>query len=79
MADVTAAGRPPAAACFHCALPVLEPGRHVAPVLGAVREFCCAGCEAVARTIVAGGFERYYETRSAPRPGDGAALEDMKG
>jgi Cu2+-exporting ATPase len=53
---------------------VLEPGRHVAPVLGAVREFCCAGCEAVARTIVAGGFERYYETRSAPRPGDGAAL-----
>jgi Cu2+-exporting ATPase len=53
---------------------VLEPGRHVAPVLGAAREFCCAGCEAVARTIVAGGFERYYETRSAPRPGDGAAL-----
>jgi len=52
---------------------VLEPGRHVASVLGAAREFCCAGCEAVARTIVAGGFEKYYETRSAPRPGDGAA------
>lgn len=59
--------------CFHCALPVLEPGRHVASVLGAAREFCCAGCEAVARTIVAGGFEQYYETRSAPQPGDGAA------
>jgi len=69
-----AAGRPPAASCFHCALPVLDPGRHVAPVLGAAREFCCAGCEAVARTIVTGGFERYYETRSAPQPGDGAAL-----
>jgi len=53
---------------------VLEPGRYAAPVLGATREFCCAGCAAVARTIVAGGFERYYETRSAPRPGDGAAL-----
>jgi len=53
---------------------VLEPGRHVAPVLGAARAFCCAGCEAVARTIVAGGFEKYYETRRAPRPGDGAAL-----
>ncbi len=74
MHDETAAGRAPAASCFHCALPVLEPGRHVAPVLGAEREFCCAGCEAVARTIVTGGFERYYETRSAPRPGDGAAL-----
>jgi len=68
-----AAGSTPAAACFHCALPVLEPGRFVAPVLGSAREFCCAGCEAVARTIVAGGFESYYETRSAPRPGDGAA------
>ena len=28
--------------------------------------FCCAGCEAVARAIVAGGFERYYETRCSP-------------
>jgi len=27
---------------------------------------CCAGCEAVARTIVAAGFERYYETREPP-------------
>jgi P-type Cu2+ transporter len=32
-------------------------------LLGAEREFCCAGCEAVAHAIVAGGFERYYETR----------------
>jgi Cu2+-exporting ATPase len=54
------------AACFHCGLPVLEAGSYRAPVLGAEREFCCAGCEAVARTIVAAGFERYYETRSAP-------------
>ncbi len=59
---------PPVPPCFHCGLPVLEPGRHGASVLGAVREFCCAGCEAVARTIVVGGFERYYETRQAPHP-----------
>ncbi|MDH3320070.1 MAG: heavy metal translocating P-type ATPase [Betaproteobacteria bacterium] len=52
-------------ACFHCDLPVREPGRHRAAVLGAPREFCCAGCEAVARTIVAAGFEKYYEARSA--------------
>ncbi len=51
-------------ACFHCGLPVLEPGRHRAAVLGAERAFCCAGCEAVARTIVAAGFEKYYEVRS---------------
>jgi Cu2+-exporting ATPase len=44
---------------------VLEPGRYRARVLGEERELCCAGCEAVARTIVAAGFERYYETRAA--------------
>lgn len=52
-------------ACFHCSLPVPEAGRHRAAVLGAEREFCCAGCEAVARTIAGAGFERYYETRTA--------------
>jgi len=51
--------------CFHCGLPVLPPGRHRAGVLGAEREFCCAGCEAVARTIVAAGFEKYYAARSS--------------
>jgi Cu2+-exporting ATPase len=34
-------------------------------VLGAERAFCCAGCEAVARTIVGAGFEKYYEARSS--------------
>jgi len=53
-------------ACYHCGLPVLEPGRWRAPVLGAPRDFCCAGCEAVAGTIAAGGFAHYYETRAQP-------------
>jgi len=53
-------------ACFHCDLPVPAAGAHRARVLGAEREFCCAGCEAVARTIAGAGFERYYETRTAP-------------
>src|SRR5689334_1020722 len=60
-----------AAACFHCGLPVLEPGRYRAELLGAARELCCAGCEAVARTIAAAGLEAYYETRTsvaAPPP-----------
>jgi Cu2+-exporting ATPase len=54
--------------CFHCGLPVVEPGRHSLVMLGAPRELCCAGCEAVARTIVAAGLESYYATRSAPAP-----------
>ena len=29
---------------------------------------CCAGCQAVARTIVAAGYESYYQTRSAAGP-----------
>jgi Cu2+-exporting ATPase len=53
-----------AAACFHCGLPVLEPGRYRAELLGAARELCCPGCEAVARTIAAAGLDAYYETRS---------------
>lgn len=58
------------AACFHCGLPVLAPGAHRVEVLGEPRELCCAGCEAVARAIVAGGFERYYQTREATAPGE---------
>src|SRR3954471_8616466 len=53
-------------ACFHCGLPSPERGRRVHFLLGAERVFCCAGCEAVACTIVAGGFETYYRTRTAP-------------
>jgi Cu2+-exporting ATPase len=54
------------AVCFHCGLPVLEARGHRAAVLGAEREFCCAGCEAVARTIAEAGLETYYETRVLP-------------
>jgi len=71
------------AGCFHCGLPLLEPGRHRAFLLGAERELCCAGCEAVASTIAAGGFERYYEarTREAPpaRPPGESKIEEPSG
>ncbi len=61
--------------CFHCGLPVLEHGKWRTPILGAQRDFCCAGCAAVASTIAAGGFEGYYATRLAPgeKPRDFAA------
>ncbi|HEX2332564.1 MAG TPA: heavy metal translocating P-type ATPase metal-binding domain-containing protein, partial [Burkholderiales bacterium] len=68
-------------ACFHCGLPVPAAGRHRAAVLGAEREFCCAGCEAVARTIAGAGFERYYETRTAAaeRPSERNPIEEPAG
>ena len=63
--------------CFHCGLPVAETGRFFCSLLGERREFCCAGCEAVARTIVDGGFETYYRTRTQPalRPAARAEIE----
>ncbi|WDH37274.1 heavy metal translocating P-type ATPase [Pseudomonas chlororaphis] len=50
--------------CYHCALPVPTGSRFTAVVLGAPREFCCPGCQAVAEAIVAGGLESYYSHRS---------------
>jgi Cu2+-exporting ATPase len=55
-----------APACYHCGLPVLEPGRYRARICGELRDLCCPGCEAVAGTIAAAGLESYYETRTAP-------------
>ncbi len=72
-----AAGALPA--CFHCGLPVVEPGRHRVALLGANRELCCAGCEAVARTISAAGLERYYETREPPIAADVAGASEPRG
>jgi Cu2+-exporting ATPase len=67
---------PPAIACFHCGLPVPAGTSLRTNVLGRPRDMCCAGCQAVASTIVEAGFENYYETREPP----GAApprLEDL--
>lgn len=60
-----------AARCFHCGLPVPGGTANRVVVLGRLREMCCAGCEAVARTIVEAGFESYYATREAPAAGEG--------
>lgn len=53
-----------APACYHCGQPVLEPGRFVALIEGAQRQFCCAGCQAVAETILGAGLAAFYRTRS---------------
>ena len=61
-----------AAGCFHCGLPLGGASRFTVFVNGAERDMCCAGCAAVAETIVAGGLADYYRHRSAPgnRPED---------
>ena len=58
--------------CFHCALPLHSSAKYQVLIDGAMRAMCCAGCAAVAQTIVAAGLGDYYRHRSAPgnRPED---------
>ena len=52
--------------CFHCTLPVTEPGRNRVKVNGEWRDVCCPGCEAVASAILGYGLEKYYRHRTEP-------------
>lgn len=52
-----------APACFYCGEPVLRGVHHEAVIDGVRRVMCCAGCEAVARTIVENGLGDYYRQR----------------
>ena len=57
--------------CFHCGLPVPDSagaGSWSVELDGAVRPLCCAGCEAVARAIVAAGAADYYRLRTELPP-----------
>lgn len=52
-------------ACYHCGQPIPPGTRWQSEILGATRAMCCAGCAAVAETIVAGGLQDYYLNRDA--------------
>jgi len=54
------------AGCFHCGLPVPEGTLYRVTIQGVERPMCCPGCEAVARAIVDGGMEDYYQYRTEP-------------
>jgi len=56
--DVATAGR-----CFHCDTPLLPDARWTATVDGAPRQFCCAGCVAVAVTLCDAGLASLYAAR----------------
>ena len=51
--------------CYHCGLPVPDDVHIEVPVLGKRRAMCCAGCEAVAKSIVGSGLEDYYRHRDS--------------
>lgn len=48
-----------------------------AVILGEPRNFCCAGCLAVAETIVESGLENYYLDRDTPASGPAALPEKL--
>ena len=52
--------------CYHCAESVPTGSRFHARLDGDERQFCCAGCLAVAQTIYDSGLGSYYKFRSAP-------------
>ena len=62
--------------CFHCALPVYDPGRYRVKVDGKWQPVCCPGCEAVAAAILGDGLQGYYEHRTSPAPTAEAGSEN---
>ena len=51
--------------CYHCGLPVPPATDFTVAIDGQSRDMCCAGCQAVAEAIVAGGLDDYYRHRDA--------------
>jgi Cu2+-exporting ATPase len=51
--------------CYHCGQTVPPNTHWQTKLLGETRTMCCAGCAAVAETIVANGLQDYYQTRDA--------------
>ena len=51
--------------CYHCGLPVPPATEFTTTIDGQPRDMCCAGCQAVAEAIVAGGLGDYYRHRDA--------------
>ena len=52
--------------CYHCGEPVPASTHYEVDIRGAPRAMCCSGCQAVARAIVDGGLESFYEHRTGP-------------
>lgn len=64
--------------CFHCAEKVAEPEQWHIRFDEQQHAVCCAGCEAIANTILAAGLDDYYRFRSKPAT-FGQVPEDVAG
>ncbi|MXR38346.1 heavy metal translocating P-type ATPase [Craterilacuibacter sinensis] len=61
--------------CFHCALPVPAGCDYPIRYRQHSKPACCAGCQAVAQTIIDAGLDDYYQHRST-EAGQAEALPD---
>lgn len=52
--------------CYHCGLEVSTGDDFITDILNQQRHFCCAGCLAVAETLVANGLTNFYRYREQP-------------
>ena len=70
---------PQSISCFHCAEPVPEASDFTLKLMDEERQFCCPGCQAVAKAVVENGLEDYYRFRSEPaeKADDDEALFDQ--
>ena len=50
--------------CFHCDLPIAKDFNFFCDLFGEKRSFCCAGCLAIAETLVANNLTDFYRFRS---------------
>ncbi len=67
-AELARAAASPREACYHCGEREFRRGNWVASVAGAQREFCCAGCLAVAEVLGNAGLAALYARRTEPAP-----------
>lgn len=51
--------------CFHCGLPIVDGAAFPIVYRQAEQLTCCAGCQAVAQSIIDAGLDYYYEQRTA--------------
>ncbi len=51
--------------CFHCGLPVIDQSKFEVVINGQVEPMCCAGCQAVAQTIIDNGLTDFYRYRDS--------------
>jgi len=68
--------------CFHCDLVVPDNLNYQFDVLGKQRDFCCAGCLAIAETLVENELTNFYRFRDSrsnkPRPLIPQEIQDLE-